>query len=240
MGRKTRSGFDVFKRFIERANTTHEPIDCKKLPFEEFRDLGRIANEMVADRKSQKKIISAYMNKLKAANRRFKDKADRDGLTGIHNRRYFDEALKKVWQDAIRYQKPMSVGMMDIDFFKQYNDTYGHQKGDDCLITVAQGINSVLNRPYDLVARYGGEEFVVLLPNTGAEGAMKLATMIKEKIAQEDIAHKASAVSSKVTFSMGLATLVPHRGSSPETIVKKADDALYRAKKEGRNQIVSV
>jgi diguanylate cyclase (GGDEF)-like protein len=240
IGRKISRGFDIFQRFIERANTTHEPINCSVLTFEEFRKLGKIANEMVDDRKKQKEIILAYMNKLKSANKKLKDKSDRDGLTGIHNRGYFDDALKKAWQDAVRHEKPVSVGMIDIDFFKQYNDTYGHQMGDECLITIAACISSVMKRPYDLAARYGGEEFVVLFPDTDSKGALKLAVMIQKSIAEQNIEHKASKVSSSLTFSMGLATIIPDRETLPEIIIKKADDALYKAKKAGRNRIVSV
>jgi diguanylate cyclase (GGDEF)-like protein len=195
---------------------------------------------MVDDRKKQKEIILAYMNKLKSANKKLKDKSDRDGLTGIHNRGYFDDALKKAWQDAVRHEKSVSVGMIDIDFFKQYNDTYGHQMGDECLIAIAACISSVMKRPYDLAARYGGEEFVVLFPDTDSKGALKLAVMIQKSIAEQNIEHKASKVSSSVTFSMGLATIIPDRETLPEIIIKKADDALYKAKKAGRNRIVSV
>ena len=136
----------------------------------------------------------------------------------------------------MRLKKPISIIMVDIDFFKPYNDTYGHLTGDDCLKSVANALNLTVNRTYDLIARYGGEEFVGLLPETNSEGAKNVARLMQRMIADLCISHSASPVSEQVTCSMGIATAVPSRKMKPNELIRYADQALYQAKSNGRNR----
>ena len=160
-----------------------------------------------------------------------------DGLTGVANRRSLDTTLNREWQRAQRDKTEVSLLMLDIDFFKLYNDYFGHQNGDDCLKMVAATIARVATRPGDLVARYGGEEFAVLLPGTSAEGAASVATRILDAVATLNILHPRSTVSNIVTLSIGISTLVPGDEFNSYHLVGFADEALYNAKKAGRNQI---
>ena len=236
--RKSLSGFNVFQDFFQKASTSNNLIRKEDLHFKEFRDLAEVANIMVKNKRRQHDIILAYMKKLRASNQKLRQMADKDGLTGVANRRFFDSAMDKSWHDAQRHKQPLTVGMIDIDFFKQYNDTYGHQKGDQCLITFAECVGNALKRPYDLVARYGGEEFVTLFPHTDTDGAMEIAYRIHEQISSLNIPHETSSVSPRITFSMGLATLTPSEETTSDLLIQMADTALYKAKGQGRNQIV--
>lgn len=162
-----------------------------------------------------------------------------DGLTEIANRRKLDEYLDREWKRAIRTEHPLSLIMCDIDFFKDYNDAYGHLKGDECLKKVAMTLCNKLRRPGDLVARYGGEEFVAILPDTEAEDAGLLAEALRTGVEALGITHSSSSISKVVTISLGVATLIPQRDSSPDQLIMAADQALYQAKRDGRNQVVS-
>lgn len=166
--------------------------------------------------------------------------ATKDGLTGVANRRCFDETLHLEWRRAQREAHVMSLIMVDVDYFKRYNDTYGHQRGDECLKVVAGTMVAELFRPADLVARYGGEEFAVILPNTATGGAGLVAERIRGAVARLQIPHGGSEIADHVTVSLGVATLLPEQGNSPELLVASADGALYRAKHDGRNRIASV
>jgi diguanylate cyclase (GGDEF)-like protein len=161
-----------------------------------------------------------------------------DSLTQIPNRRRFDEYLNQEWDRLTREQEPLSLLLCDVDFFKRYNDTYGHQAGDSCLRNVAQTISRTAKRTSDLVARYGGEEFTVILPNTNRFGAMIIAETIQTQIENLQIPHSQSDVSEFVTVSIGIASQIPSRNDSVETIIAKADRALYLAKAQGRNRVV--
>jgi diguanylate cyclase (GGDEF)-like protein len=160
-----------------------------------------------------------------------------DGLTGIANRRNFDETAAKEWQRARRNQSSLSLIMMDIDFFKTYNDHYGHLAGDECLRRLAAAINEVHRRPADLLARYGGEEFVMLLPETDSKGAAFIAKCVKQRVESLMIPHKYSQVAVYVTLSLGVATLIPGDDQTLLDLINLADELLYKAKKGGRNQI---
>ncbi|MCF8105320.1 MAG: GGDEF domain-containing protein, partial [Desulfohalobiaceae bacterium] len=160
-----------------------------------------------------------------------------DGLTGVANRRLFEQTLDREWRRMTRNQSPLSLIMLDIDHFKAYNDTYGHQQGDWCLQQVAQQLKKSVKRPGDLAARYGGEEFAVILPHTGASGAMRLAEKIKDGVQQLDVPHEASPVAAHVTVSLGVAWRIPDDSAAPEDLVAAADSALYQAKAEGRNRV---
>ncbi|WP_333306211.1 diguanylate cyclase domain-containing protein [Microcoleus sp. B7-D4] len=159
-----------------------------------------------------------------------------DGLTQIANRRCFNDRLEHEWQRLYREQKPISLLLFDVDYFKRYNDCYGHQMGDDCLFKLAQTVQEVVYRPADLVARYGGEEFAIILPNTDIEGASSVAQRIHAAIQALHIPHKTSDVSDVVTISMGIANLIPIAELSSADLIAIADRALYRAKEQGRNQ----
>ncbi len=161
-----------------------------------------------------------------------------DGLTEIGNRRLFDQVLDNEWKRSMRDQIPISLIMLDIDFFKLYNDTYGHQGGDTCLKQLAKALKDCVQRPADLVARYGGEEFAVILPETMLPGASKLAEAICLSIENLNIEHAKNSASPYVTVSLGVATLTPKHGVLCEQIIAKADKALYQAKESGRNQVV--
>lgn len=163
--------------------------------------------------------------------------AHSDGLTGIANRRTFDNTLACEWRRGCREKTPLSLILMDIDHFKKYNDHYGHIEGDACLKRVAKVIAKSVKRPGDLVARYGGEEFVVLLPSTPAEGAKIIAEHIRAGIEAQNILHTASPTSPHVTASLGVVTVVPERVKDASLFVKAADEALYLAKENGRNQV---
>lgn len=161
-----------------------------------------------------------------------------DGLTQIANRRAFDQRLEKEWQRLARENLPMSLLLCDVDFFKRYNDRYGHPAGDDCLRAVAKEIESCIRRPADLAARYGGEEFAVILPNTEQDGATLVANHICQAVADLDILHDASYVKSRVSLSIGVSTTRPKRKNNPRELIESADKALYLAKSEGRDRIV--
>ena len=162
-----------------------------------------------------------------------------DGLTGVANRRRFDQYLTQEWRRMAREKVPLSLILCDVDYFKLYNDTYGHQAGDDCLKQVAQAISRSIKRPADLVARYGGEEFAVILPNTDEDGAICLAEMIREAVKALQIPHRASEVSNRVTLSLGVATVVPLPKTKPSKLIAIADQRLYLAKKQGRDCVIA-
>lgn len=158
-----------------------------------------------------------------------------DGLTKISNRRFFDETIEKEWLSGSRNSKPLTLIMLDIDCFKNYNDTYGHPRGDECLIKVAQTIKENIRRPLDVVCRYGGEEFVVILPDTDKVGGRKIAEKIRAAIEALEIPHIKSIVSPYITCSLGVATVIPSKLSTPEEIIRMCDKALYHSKNSGRN-----
>jgi diguanylate cyclase (GGDEF)-like protein len=165
--------------------------------------------------------------------------ATQDGLTGIANRRRFDELLQLEWGRAMRDSKVLTVMLLDVDYFKNYNDTYGHQAGDVCLKYIATAMANCIQRTVDVVARYGGEEFVVILPNATSSGAIVVAERIRTVIEQLDL-HELSGQGGKVTISIGVATVTPlHQGGFTK-LIASADAALYQAKREGRNRVVAV
>jgi len=175
---------------------------------------------------------------LEKANRELQRLSVLDDLTQVANRRRFDETLNQEWQRLSRDRAPLSLIFCDIDYFKLYNDTYGHQAGDDCLRAVANTIRANCKRPCDFVARYGGEEFIVILPNTAAEGAVHLAEDIREEIERLRIPHMRSQVSRYITLSLGVSCVFPSVHIAPESLIGAADNALYDAKKQGRNRAV--
>lgn len=159
-----------------------------------------------------------------------------DGLTGIANRRRFDDFIRKECLRSAREGTPISLVLIDIDYFKLYNDNYGHLKGDECLQKVAETLEKAVQRPADIVARYGGEEFAVVLPNTNAQGAVKAADALRHAIESLELPHAYSPLCNIVTISMGIACKVASEKGSPADLIEMADEALYEAKNAGRNQ----
>ncbi|MDX1301585.1 diguanylate cyclase domain-containing protein [Photobacterium sp.] len=158
-----------------------------------------------------------------------------DGLTGLLNRRRFDEVFNAEWKRGVRAQRPLSLIMLDIDHFKAYNDTYGHQVGDDCLREVARTLSSIPLRELDKFARIGGEEFAIILPETDSEGAMQVAKRIRESIDILSKPHSSSPSSNYLTVSVGVSTVIPNLKLSSRKLMELADNALYEAKHSGRN-----
>jgi diguanylate cyclase (GGDEF)-like protein len=162
----------------------------------------------------------------------------RDGLTGIQNRRMFDQHMQLVWQQGVRNQQRVAVLLADIDCFKDYNDRYGHQAGDECLRAVAISLSQCARRPLDFVARYGGEEFAVVLYEASREYVAEVLTRIQRSIAELNIPHEASRAASRLTLSIGAAFVLPSDGRTPEGLIQLADEALYSAKEQGRNRVI--
>ncbi|WP_020682116.1 GGDEF domain-containing protein [Marinobacterium rhizophilum] len=162
-----------------------------------------------------------------------------DGLTEIPNRRYFDEHFAEEWSRALRVQSVLSLIICDIDYFKNFNDRYGHLMGDDCLKAVARTLDLHARRAGDTVTRFGGEEFAIILPGIGLQDACMLAEQMREAVMALGISHGDSPVSKQVTISMGVACTIPRKDSRPAELLRHADEALYRAKHQGRNQVVS-
>ena len=162
-----------------------------------------------------------------------------DGLTDLPNRRRFDDFLSREWRRSMRDQSLLSLIFMDIDFFKEFNDHYGHLAGDDCLRQVASVLREVVHRPGDLAARYGGEEFACVLPDTDLSGAATLAYRIRDRMTDLNIPHFFSSVADRLTLSFGVATVIPGKGQSPSDLIRLADSLLYAAKEGGRNQVRS-
>jgi diguanylate cyclase (GGDEF)-like protein/PAS domain S-box-containing protein len=172
---------------------------------------------------------------LQQAYRKLEQLAAEDGLTKLSNRRSFDEYLEKEWRRQTRSQKPISLIMCDVDFFKNYNDSYGHQAGDACLRSVARAIQNKVRRAGDLAARYGGEEFAIVMPETDLKGAWHVADQIRRDLAEMKIPKSRSDATSFVTISCGIATMIPSNENSPQMLIENADQGLYRAKNKGRN-----
>ena len=193
------------------------------------------ANEKLTEQNSE---LEAMNGELEALNEELHRLTLVDGLTGIANRRYFDEYLEREWRTGLRQQKPLSLIMADIDFFKLYNDTYGHQSGDDCLRDVASVLDKSIKRVTDFAARYGGEEFTIVLPDTELDGAMFVAEKIRKRV--EDLQIPNSETPGRcVTISLGVASMLPSMGVSPSSLIALADKAMYQAKNSGRNRVVS-
>ncbi|NET27208.1 PAS domain S-box protein [Okeania sp. SIO1I7] len=181
---------------------------------------------------------SQLYQQLQNANHELYQLATLDGLTKIANRRCFDRYLEKEWLRMGREKKPLSLIMCDIDFFKKYNDTYGHQKGDECLQQVAKAISKVVKRSTDLVARYGGEEFAIILPNTNLEGAIHIANIVQQEVYKLQIPHRNSPIYQQVTLSLGVSSMIAFPEATYKSLIAAADRALYQAKQRGRNQVI--
>lgn len=175
---------------------------------------------------------------LQEANSKLQQLAFIDSVTGVGNRRYFDEQFSRSWRQMIRENNNLSLILCDLDYFKIYNDTFGHPAGDQCLKQVANAIKQGAKRPFDAVFRYGGEEFVIILPQTPLEGAIQVAKNIQFEIEQLQIPHPNSLTHPYVTLSFGIASQLPQTETSQDTLILQADEALYLAKIKGRNNYV--
>lgn len=189
---------------------------------------------LVAERTRQ---LEEANHRMESANRMLRQLSSIDGLTGIANRRQLDEVLDLEWRRALRAVAPVSLLMIDIDHFKEFNDAHGHQRGDDFLKSVATLLQTSLHRPGDLVARYGGEEFVVVLPATDERGALACANRLREAVVGLKISHENPGPELSATISLGVATAIPREGSPVASLLAAADEALYRAKTNGRNRV---
>jgi len=195
-------------------------------------DLLSLAQSLEARSQERKRLLE-LTSELECANRLLSHMALVDGLTGIANRRFFDQQLNQEWRRALRHPTPLSLILFDVDHFKQFNDRYGHPAGDACLLAMARAASGALQRAGDFVARYGGEEFVALIVNAESVAAARIAERIRRAI--EALAIPAARAAA-VTISLGVATLTPTLGSHPSELIEAADRALYQAKHNGRNQ----
>ena len=194
--------------------------------------------QLLLELKDKVQQLKHLSEQLEQANQTLKQLATIDGLTQLHNRRQFDQVYLAEWKRLSRKQQPLSLIMCDVDYFKAYNDTYGHLQGDDALVQIARAIKHCLKRPADLAARYGGEEFVALLPDTHLAGAVHVAEEIRRSVQALAISHQQSSNSNQITISLGVACTVPSSHSiDPDILLQAADQALYRAKAEGRDQV---
>jgi diguanylate cyclase (GGDEF)-like protein len=211
-------------------------------PVHEIELLARVRSALklkhaIDQRKGREHELVKALKQLETANQLLQHVSATDGLTGVANRRQFDGILDVEWARASRSRSWMALIMLDIDFFKYYNDTYGHQAGDACLKTVASILIGNIHRPEDMVARYGGEEFAIVLPGTELDGASTVADRIRARVESVQIVHARSEVSEYVTLSVGVAAAIPRMGDSPATLIAAADKALYQAKQTGRNRV---
>ena len=235
------------------------PIDAEEswLRIEQHLNVAYLVRQLQADRMSLSQKIGEYSSilaqqeqlkvSLAEENRELQKLAFVDGLTQVANRRSFNQNIARLWQDAARRQQPLSLLLCDIDYFKRYNDTYGHTSGDGCLKAVAAALSRGAHRHQDQVSRYGGEEFAILLPGTDSLGAQQVALAVQSELAQMQLPHRASLVKPWVSLSIGICTMVPESGAQRvpecrmlpcEALIQKADEALYTAKLRGRDRTV--
>lgn len=210
---------------IARVRAQSKSYMAQKQRDEAFEEMQRLQSELEESNK-----------KLEESNTVLQRLSVLDGLTGLANRRHFDEVMAQEWKRAKREGHQLAVILLDIDSFKKYNDNYGHQGGDDCLRVVASALNKAIRRPGDFIARYGGEEFVVILPSTDVEGAVQIAEDMRLNVEAEKLLHEFSDAAEYVTVSLGVASLVPADEQKAEELIEMADQALYRAKESGRNR----
>ena len=235
-------GYEVCKRLKDSAKTEHIPvifISAKSDARDEAKGLLLGAIDYIKKPFSIPIIAARVSNHLELKRSRdiLKNLSTLDGLTNIPNRRYFDDMFQREWQRAVREKTCFSLLMIDIDYFKQYNDHYGHGAGDKCLKHVVNVLHQALKRATDFLARYGGEEFVVLLHNTDSEGARIVAENLRVALELAKIRHEYSNVSKFVTISLGLGSVLPDQSISKSEFIAEVDKMLYEAKEKGRNNV---
>ncbi len=210
-----------------------KPVSINEL-LARVRSAGNLKHQFDQCKLREQELVQAAQQ-LKQINEELQRLSILDELTGIANRRFFNILITQEWGRAIRSEEPLSLLVIDIDHFKDYNDHYGHPQGDRCLQQVAATLNALARRPGDCVARYGGEEFIVLLANTGLAGATTVAETLRESIEALHLEHARSPVHPWVTISIGVASTIPRRGRSFDELLSAADQGVYQAKRAGRN-----
>ena len=235
-------GFEICRRLKSQDNTRNIPIiflTAKRSEKDEVYGFKIGGSDYITKPFSPSIVLARVKThiQLKKKSDLLEKLASLDGLTEIPNRRAFDAALERQWNQSKRTNMPLSLLIIDIDAFKQYNDYYGHPMGDECLKRVAGALQSLTHRPEDLVSRMGGEEFAILLPNTDSTGAMLRAEQYRDAIESLKIHHTNSTPNTHITISIGVATLQAQTRDDALTLLKAADDALYRAKNQGRNRV---
>jgi two-component system, sensor histidine kinase LadS len=215
--------YNVIRQEKEKAQSN--ALEAQQLLVENLKSSEQILETRVAERTAELQILNSKLEALSTT----------DSLTGIANRRRFDEVLESEWIRAARLGQPLALAMIDIDWFKKYNDHYGHQGGDDCLKNVAAVLAANVCRTGDLVVRYGGEEFAFIVPATEGGVALNIANKIIDALQTLALPHKMSMFG-YVTASIGVAAIIPEHGLAPDILLKAADEALYRAKEQGRNR----
>jgi diguanylate cyclase (GGDEF)-like protein len=235
-------GYEVCRQLQQDARTRRIPIifvTALDQEDEETKGLGLGAIDYITKPIRPPIVQARVRNHLEL--KRYRDFLENlsatDGLTGIANRRRLDECLAIEWRRARRNQTPLSLILLDIDLFKTFNDHYGHLAGDDCLRQLARTLSQCIRRPSDLLARYGGEEFACLMPDTDPEGALLVAQQMWTSFSNLNIPHAYSPVADRVTLSLGVATMIPLIGQPLFDLIRRADECLYSAKHNGRNQI---
>jgi diguanylate cyclase (GGDEF)-like protein len=218
--------FNVIRLEKEKAQTNL--LQTQQLLVENLKLSEHILEARVLERTKELEIVNLQLKALSTT----------DALTGIANRRHFDDVLAVEWERAKRQNKPLALGLLDVDWFKKYNDHYGHQMGDECLKNVAAVLKSSICRTGDLVARYGGEEFVFIAPATDCNAALKMAQKIREEFEKRALPHELSDFGF-VSASIGITCVIPNENLQSKDLVKIADEALYLAKEQGRNRVVA-
>jgi diguanylate cyclase (GGDEF)-like protein len=226
-----RSIFEHLGELDKRVRTAYSRLHKALVQGEKLR------GELIYVISNREKEIETRTKELKEANETLERLSREDSLTGLANRRWFAHFLAQTWRTALRENKAISILIMDIDDFKSYNDTYGHQKGDECLKLVAQAIHRSVGRASDLVSRYGGEEFVAVLGDTPLEGALQIAEQIRTTVESLQIPHSAAKYHQFVTLSIGVTSTLPTHDTQPETVLIAADRAMYNAKHDGKNRV---
>ncbi|WP_445940774.1 diguanylate cyclase [Pseudomonas sp.] len=215
--------FNVMRR--EKAKVQTELLQAQQQLVDTLQSSERKLEQRVAQRTDELQLLNSKLEALSLT----------DSLTGIANRRHFDSILQQEWQRAQRLNHPLALAILDVDWFKPYNDHYGHPAGDVCLRQIAQALAATVCRSSDLVARYGGEEFVFITPMTNATGALDIAQRVVEAVAALELPHSRSPIG-QVTVSIGVVSITPTAESSAEVLLQRADAALYQAKTQGRNR----
>lgn len=236
-------GFEICTRLKNNGNTKHIPVifvSSLNATADKTSGFNVGAVDYITkplDLKELEVRIQTHI-RIKEQSQYFESMAFFDPLTNVANRRKYNEVLQREWARCIRYYHQISMIIIDIDFFKQYNDTYGHAEGDNCLISVARLLEVTAGRQTDIFARIGGEEFVLLVPDCNTAGAVKQAEQILRIISTADIPHENSYIANHLTVSLGVATMYPSKDNSALSLFQAADDALFSAKRNGRNQFV--
>lgn len=227
----------VYDNAIEYETQLKRGAVCEPEKFSELvKEYGRLLRQI----RRVTKLHDETTSSLRTKKEDLQNKVNFDTLTGVYSRLFFEDNLKMLKKSLAISCGELSILMVDIDFFKRFNDTYGHVAGDECLKIVASTLKESLSRQGDFVARYGGEEFVIVLPNTNEDGGRKIAEIILDNVQAKNIPHEHNDAADCVTISVGVTTVIPDYGHNEKFYIKCADDALYKSKQNGRNQYTYV